>query len=198
MATTFQNYLKSIDDSKIADARDWFRDQAMSVERVDTNKVIREQKSSYVSRLRIGHLYLYRYDALTKEKLPYYDRFPLIFVIRPMKEGFLGLNMHYLPFNYRARLMDALYEYVIGEEDKQRLRITYSILKNTSKLRFFRPCLKHYLNNQVRSRFVHVTPKDWDTALFLPLQRFSGASVKAVHKDSIQLIRRYSAKGNRI
>lgn len=198
MASTFQQYIKNIDSNKVLDAREWFRDQASSVDRLDTNRVIREQTSAFVSRLRLGHLYLYKYDALTKEKLPYYDRFPVIFVVRPMREGFLGINLHYLPYNYRARLMDALYEYVIGEEDQQRLRITYKILKSTSKLRFFRPCLKHYLNNQVRSRFVHIAPKDWDTALFLPLQRFGSVSVKDVHKDSVQLIRRYSAKGNRI
>lgn len=198
MATTFQNYIKNINQSNIANASDWFREQAKRVERIDSNKVIKEQSSNVTTRIRLGHLYLFKYDALTKDVLPYFDRFPIIFVIKPMKDGFLGLNMHYLPFNYRARLMDALYEYVTGEDDKQRLRITYKILSQTSKLRFFRPCLKHYLNNQVRSRFVHVTPKDWETAVFLPLQRFTNVSTRVVHKDSVQLIRKYSSRGNLI
>lgn len=196
MATTIQKYLQAnFSDSNVLKADNWFREQASSIESINTNTVIKEQQSNAVSRIRIGNLYLFKYDALTKDKLPYFDRFPVIFAVQPMQEGFLGINMHYLPYVYRARLMDALYEYVIGEEDKQRLRITYRILSNVSKLRFFRPCLKHYLNNQVRSRFIHIAPKDWETAVFLPLQRFSGAPVKTVYRDSVNLIKKYNAKG---
>lgn len=191
MATTLYRYLsENISDDKIADAREWFRDKANRVEKIDTAKVIKENRSSAVSRIKLGHLYLFRYDAATKDKLPYFDRFPVTFIVGPAKDGFLGLNMHYLPYSYRARLMDALYEFVVGEEDLQRVKITYNILKRTSRLRYFKPCLKHYLNNQVESRFIHITPTEWDTAVFLPLQKFIGNTVRNVHRDSVRQIRR--------
>lgn len=197
MATTIESYIKqnySINSIRSSDS--WYREMASSIKEVNTSSLIKSQQTSNATtRARPGHLYLFKYDALTKDVLPYYDTFPVIFVIKPMRNGFLGLNMHYLPYIYRARLMDALYNYVIGEEDEKRLKITYRILRDTSKLKSFRPCIKHYLNNQVRSRFIHISPSEWEIAVFLPLQKFVGASTRVVYSDSIQTIKKYNSKG---
>lgn len=196
MATTFQNYLKeNLNSKNVVNAEGWFREQAAKTVRLDTNRVIQDQKTRAVMRPKVGHLYLFKYDALTKDVLPYYDKFPIIFLIRPLKSGFLGLNMHYLPFVYRANLMDALYDYVVEENNEKKLKVTYKILSETSRLRFYRPCLKHYLNNQVKSRFIDVSPNDWNTAVFLPLQKFSGATTRVVHRDSVNEIKKYGIKG---
>ena len=193
--TIFKYLAEDITQDKVDRSTEWFRQAASGIRYLNAQDVIKEQRSNAVSRIKLGHLYLFNYDALTKDVLPYYDKFPIVFVIKPMKEGFLGLNMHYLPYNYRAKLMDALYSYVTGEEDMQRLRITYRILSESSKLKYFRPCLKHYLNNQIRSRFIHITPNQWDTAIFLPLQKFIGARQNIVHRDSVRLIRKYNTRG---
>jgi hypothetical protein len=58
----------------------------------------------------IGKMYSFVYDPKTKEQLPYYDIYPLVFPIEYYNDGFLGINLHYLPPVLRARLMDALYE----------------------------------------------------------------------------------------
>lgn len=197
MSTFFSNYVEqSFTDQKVLDARNWFREQAQEVERLDTKKIIKENASKAVSRIQRGHLYLFRYDPKLKESLPYYDVFPIIFVIDKKPDGFLGLNMHYLPYVYRAKLMDALYEFVTGQEDVQKIKTSYKILTSVPKLKYFRPCLKYYLNNNIKSRFLHIDPKEWDTAVFLPLHKFIKATVQTVHRDSLKMVKKYNFKGN--
>lgn len=193
MSEVFLKYLEeSNPETKEQEARDWYREKADQVQGLQTQKILRTNELT--NRLKIGRLYLFKYDAKGKETLPYYDVFPIIFVIQPMKDGFLGLNMHYLPYQYRATLMDGLYDYVIGQDTTARLRMTYSILQRAKQLRFYRPCVKHYLNNQVRSRFLQVHVDEWDVAMFLPLQKFIGASLSTVHRDSRKMIRNSSRK----
>lgn len=199
MAILFSDYIKEkIDSSKVLDATDWLREQSYGIDprRIDTQNIIRKNSTVAENRVRLGHLYLFRYDPKLKQELPYYDTFPVIFIINIIKGGFIGLNMHYLPYEYRAKLMDMLYDYVTGEENMQRLKITYNVLSNTSKLRYYKPCLKHYLNNQVKSRFIHISPEEWEKALFLPLRRFKKALESEVHRDSVKQIRRSAQRGN--
>lgn len=196
MAILFTDYIKEkMDEGKVLNASKWFREQASEVKELDTSRVIKKGLSSAVSKVMHGHLYLFRYDPKLKEELSYYDMFPVTFVVRRETDRFYGINLHYLPYTYRAKLMDALYEYATGEEDLKKLRLTYNILSSVSKLRYYKPCYKLYLNNQVKSRFIHVSPDEWDTALFLPLHKFKKAPVQQVHRDSIAAIRKSNLRG---
>lgn len=133
-----------------------------------------------------GSMYLYQYDPKHKKTLPYYDRFPLVFPIGPAKGGFLGLNMHYLPMNLRARLMDALYLHVTDQtfNDRTKIAITYDILQSAAKYKHFKPCLKHYLKKHVRSTYIKIHPAEWDIVLTLPLARWSKATPSKIYRDS--------------
>jgi hypothetical protein len=96
--------------------------------------------------------------------------------------GFLGINMHYLPLPLRAKLMDALYSLATNKsyDETTRLRMTYDILNSASKYRFFKPTLKMYLNEHVKSRFIKIESAEWDIALFLPTERFQKSSKQTV------------------
>jgi hypothetical protein len=139
----------------------------------------------------IGKMFCFSYDPKTKDKLPYYDKFPLIFPINFYSDGFLGINLHYLPPMLRAKLMDALYD--IAVEDKynnsKKLKISYDLLNSSSKYKYFRPCVKRYLSSHVRSKFVAIDYENWDMVLMLPMQRFEKASDQKVWKDSIDSVR---------
>lgn len=197
MADLFSKYVsQDVPESKILDATTWFRKKASEIEKVDTQKILKENSLYLESRFRVGNLYIFRYDPKLKDQLPYYDIFPVVFVVSRNQKGILALNMHYLPLAYRARLMDALYEYSTGQDDLKRLKINYRILTAVSKLKYFRPCLKYYLNSNIRSRYLRVDSREWDTALFLPLQKFKKSTVQVVYKDSINTIKKYNLKGN--
>lgn len=205
MAAVFDDILlKGIRSGQIpartAAARDWYRDQAMGATRTARNrsqgdKLIRELRSDRErrqdSQFRIGNMYLFAYDPKHKDTLPYYDRFPLIFPINKAKGGFLGINMHYLPPILRAKLMDQLYTILNNKnfDETTKLQASYKILAGASKFREFKPTIKHYLNEHVRTKPAYINPSEWDIALFLPTQKFVGASATKVYADSRKIIR---------
>jgi hypothetical protein len=118
---------------------------------------------------------MFFYDAKHKDTLPFFDQFPLIFMIQMYDDGFLGLNLHYLPPVSRAQLMNALYEIANNQKyDKSmKLMISYKILKaSATQFAGFENCIKRYLFGHVRSSFHYVNPIDWDKALMLPLQKW--------------------------
>lgn len=180
---------KKIDTSTVQ-ARDWLRDKASSIRSVDASKVLSKSTTSSRTNVAPGRMFLFAYDAKHKDTLPYFDRFPLIFPFKVMSDGFLGINMHYLPPIFRARLMDSLYDTLNNNkmDNTTKLKISYDILNGASKFKYFKPCIKHYLNSQVDSRLVYIDPKEWDFALFLPLQKFQGASTARVYRDSRRII----------
>jgi hypothetical protein len=82
--------------------------------------------------------------------------------------------------------MDALYDTASNTrfDESTRLKLSYKLLDNAAKFKEFKPCIKRYLTSQLRSRFMYVYPSEWDVALFLPLERFQGATKTQVWSDS--------------
>ena len=139
----------------------------------------------------IGGLYFFLYDPKTKSELPYYDRFPLVMPLKRESDGFIGLNFHYLPIRWRINFMKKLLPLALydDEDEIKRIRVTYPILDSSSRFKEFRPCIKKYLYPHVKSRILKVEPDEWDTALYLPIQQFKKAPVKAVWQESIEQIK---------
>jgi hypothetical protein len=169
-------------------ARNWYRNAAKTYGSVKDGQFFGKSsdKDRMASRPMIGGMYMYEYMAKGRKTLPYYDRMPLIFPFKMVKGGFYGLNMHYLPLPLRAKLMDALYETTNNKayDETTKLKINYQILSKASKFEPFKPCVKRYLTSQVQSRFMYVYPSEWDIALFLPTERFTGATKSQVWAQS--------------
>jgi len=175
-------------------ARTWYRNAAKRVGRtglLDANKIMKESPSQAVNKITLGNLYMFSYSAKHAATLPYFDRFPLIFPIGLAKGGFLGINLHYLPPMLRAKLMDALYTVTNNDmyNESTRIKITYNILNSATKFNMFKPTIKHYLSSQIKSRFMYISPVEWDIALFLPLANFGGVSKNKVYADSRKIIK---------
>lgn len=176
------------------EAKDWFRDRAMEVKQVNVRKEVRNRERLYnkIVPTDIGRMYHFFYDPKHKDTLPYYDRFPLVFVMDRYKDGFLGMNLHYLPPVFRARLMDRLYAITRNDaiRESEKLRLSYGLLSASAKYKYFRPCVKRYLNNHVRSRFLYIPAEEWDIALMLPTERFKKSKKNSVWRDSKRLTRK--------
>ena len=153
---------------------------------------IARERDRYTSRFVLGGMYYFYYNPKLKDDLPYYDRFPLVIPLERYNDGFLGLNLHYLPLQYRIRFLDKLFDYAIydSNDELKRLRVTYDILSASRRFREFRPCIKKYLYNHVQSKILAVHPNEWDIAAFLPIQQFRGATTREVWQDSIEEMRK--------
>lgn len=171
-------------------AREWFRETAGKMNRINERELMRGEVSRMTTQPLLGSMYMFYYDPKYKEELPYYDRFPLIFPYQKVKGGFMGLNLHYLPLQLRAKLMDGLYDYANNTryDESTKLKMNYELLTRASKLQWFKPCIKHYLTQHVQSKFMYVYPSEWDIALFLPTERFVKAKKNQVWMDSKRML----------
>lgn len=153
--------------------QDWFRGKARTAAGFRKNLV------SNVERLRdtmaIGKMYFFFYDPKWKDKLPVYDRFPMVFPIERYSDGYLCINLHYLSLGERKALLDKLLDFANNNKfnETTRLQLSYDLLQSTKKLSSLsRPCIKRYLRSQMRSRFVEITADEWDRVIELPVEDF--------------------------
>ena len=177
-------------------SRAWFSQQVLllSKQRISPNRIMADgSESTLTPNIIPGNLYMYFYDPKLKQKLPYYDRFPLVMPLKREADGFLGLNFHYLPLRYRVSFMRKLMPLAIydDEDEIKRIRVTYPLLDSSSRFKEFRPCIKKYLYSRIKSRILKVQPEEWDIALYLPVHQFRKEKAKTVWQESVQEIRSY-------
>lgn len=155
-----------------------------------TRDIVKE-KDRYARSFRVGMLYFFLYDPKTKADLPYYDRFPLVLVLEKYPDGFLGLNLHYLPIKYRIAFLNKLLPLAVldDSDDIKRMRVSYDILNASKRYKEFRPCLKKYLYGHLKSRMITIKPNEWDVASMLPVHHFKGAKPTTIWQESIEEIR---------
>jgi hypothetical protein len=174
--------------NKAREAIDWFRNNALRIRSVNRERLLRDDESTVrtIDEESIGKIYSFFYDPKLKSTLPFYDMFPLVIVIGLKSNGFLGLNMHYLPPVLRASLMDNLYQTLTDRkfDDKTKLQVNYEMLNKAARFRYFKPCLKHYLFDHVQSKFLEIKPEYWDIALMLPTESFAKMDKAKVWEDS--------------
>ena len=165
----------------------WFRHQLRNFRRnltvkFDDKSMTSDQlieKSTLVRPRSIDEakLTIFRYKAKHEKKLPYYDRFPMSMIISKESDRFWGLNFHYLPYQYRAQLLDAVR---FGK------RISWNSLK---KNKVVAPCIKQYLISHVQGQN-GMTIEGVDQlrfAVFLPIEHFTKNKQK-VWKDSLRML----------
>ena len=165
-------------------ARAWLRMKIKDLK--PTRAALLKDRDRLKERSVIGKMYFYFYDPKTKEKMKYYDRFPLVIPIERYNDGFLGLNIHYIHPKYRMTMLDKLSATASNSsyDEKTKLRISYQYLTAASKVFEATPCIKRYLFSQIESRFLEISADEWDIAALLPMESFVGASTSKVYADS--------------
>lgn len=121
----------------------------------------------------LGRLYFFKYDPIGKYTLPKYDKFPMCVPIERRKNGFLGLNMHYIGVDARKSLLEMLLSTRNAFEltDQTVIKTNYQMIKAVNKMsQLAMPCLHQYVFAQVRSRFIEVYPSEYDMAMQLPVE----------------------------
>lgn len=188
-----QKYEDSVKNPKrhTRESLNWFRTYIRK-----NYKTVRQprmmQNASFRNSPRIGELYMYVYDAKHKATLPYYDKFPLVFVFNNQVAGaHYGINLHYLPPVLRVKLFTALLE--LRNEKRYRastrLKMQWELLNSFAGSPYVAPCVKMYLTKQMRSKFIVVDPQVWEIVVSLPLERFT-VSNEQVWADSKKIIKR--------
>ena len=170
----------------------WFREQVKQLGAVPSRQLIRE--GLVTSRPTYGVMNFFMYDPKYKDNvnvLPYYDRFPLIMPIEPLREqrgSFMGLNFHYLSIPMRIKLLNVIQEYSNDTkyDENTRIRLTWNRIKRNPLVR---PTIKMYLREHVRTPYRRINADEMMVAVLLPVQRFVRARENVVYNDSRRAVR---------
>jgi hypothetical protein len=180
-------YIQSVlDDAKgRPKSTQWYKDKIKEFGTPGAQDLIRDGKRN--NRPFYGKLNMFFYNPKFKKKLPYYDTFPLVLPLETYGDGFLGLNLHYLPIPLRIKLLDRLVDYSNNTQfdESTRIIVDYSKLK---KVKLIQPTIHKYLASQVQSQFRRIDADEFTVATLLPVQRFKKATAKEVWSDSRSMI----------
>jgi len=180
-------YIQSVlDDAKgRPKSTQWYKDKIKEFGQPSAQNLIRDGKRN--NKPFYGKLNMFFYNPKFKKKLPYYDTFPLVLPLETYGDGFLGLNLHYLPIPLRIKLLDRLVDYSNNSQfdESTRLIVDYSRLK---KIKLIQPTIHKYLASQVQSQFRRIDADEFTVATLLPVQRFKKATAKEVWSDSRSMI----------
>ena len=170
-------------------ARKWFTQQAQRLN-IRPRTIMSGEKENLTNKIKIGFLYMFFYKPKTRNKLEYFDNYPLVIPMLLERNGFNGLNLHYIEPKYRLILMENLKPMLLNENisERQRLKLSYRILQRSSRYKYYKPCMKRYLYSNCKSLFLKINSEDWETALMLPTERFIKSNKKNVWKESRRTI----------
>jgi hypothetical protein len=193
MATKLPNPFASV-SMKAGDAersQRWYQAQVNNLKNLQPSvtRMLNSDTQHLTSRLVPGRLYLFQYKALHAKTLPYWDALPLVFPFKKLNDGFLGINLHYLPYALRFKLMGNLLDLVqnTDNEDSQ-MMLSWQFLNASSKFEGVNVCVKHYLKSQLQSRFLNIPPQEWLAASMMPIEQFQNANKEAVWRQSRKMI----------
>ncbi len=111
-----------------------------------------------------GGLYIYKYDAEHKDRLPYWDRFPLILLLAHSNKYFWGLNFHYLSPEVRMKFLNKLlntHKSYNSTTDTLLAKTDYYDLKASVNLKEFLPCYKQYFISNIESKILKIESHEW-------------------------------------
>ena len=166
----------------------WFRQKVRELGDVPSATLVRE---GYVTgRPSYGKMNFFMYDPKFKDNtkvLPYYDMFPLVLPIEEYRDGFLGLNFHYLSIPMRLKLLNIIQEYASNDrmDESTTIRLTWNRIKRNPMVK---PVVKRYLADHVRGTFRRIDAEEMMVAVLLPVQRFVRARETQVYADSRRII----------
>jgi hypothetical protein len=143
----------------------WYRQQVKKMAldyKTNQQKVIKQERKDRVQEeelqdknelrryARQGRLFLFEYKAVSKY-LPYYDEFPLAYVLKANKDHFIAANLHYVHPNKRLKIVADLMDGKIN----------------------FPSCIIHkYITDHIDGFLLDLASAEWETSIALPVESF--------------------------
>jgi len=170
-------------------ALSWFRNNIRNIfDRRKNETIYLDAKRT--GKIVEGNMYMMFYNAKTKDKLPYYDRFPLVipFDTRSVKNGFYGINLHYIHPQDRQDLLENLYRYKTADRTSgptgEGVELRYEYIQSITRLKAAKPCVKRYLYGKILREPLQVDMEYWDVAAMLPTADFGKVNTNTVYAES--------------
>ena len=165
--STYKTLFEKVKDATEGDEKtlQWYRQETKKIamsykkepghfvrdERRDKNDTEEEQDENRLRRYaRMGRLFLFQYKAKMRY-LPYYDKFPLVYVLKANNDHFIGANLHYLHPTKRILTINKLKE---GRIDVPSI------------------CIHKYITDHIDGFLLDLASDEWESAIALPVENF--------------------------
>jgi len=167
-----------------SEAKTWLGNQVRKL-RLSPEKTSRVRER-WRNQSYIGKMYFFFYDPKTRDKLSYYDTFPLVIPFQRTSDGFIGINLHYVEPKIRLKILDKLMAYLTNDkmDETTRIKMSYNFIQTLSTYNFMAPCIKRYLYSSVNSKFLYIEPIEWQFCSLLPFELFQKENKRTVFKES--------------
>lgn len=141
-------------------SREWYReklfekspDTIITEERSDEiGDILERDRNRSTSFPLLFNLMFYKYKAKTRRDLPFYDKYPLSFVLEMDSKSFFAVNLHYY-------------------SPEERMGIVMSLAED--RIPKFRKGAHKYLLSEVRSPYLILAQQEWQTMCLLPVEEF--------------------------
>jgi hypothetical protein len=147
------------------------------------NKIISQKREGFISRALLGSLVVFSYSPKLKDTLPYWDKYPLTFVIKYYKDGFLGMNLHYIPPVARRKVIqEILRAPLISTKTGDKLMLPVQAIARGFPTAW-KKCFKRYLRDHMQTSFINIPEEEWLVATLLPIAEFQKAGQQAAWRD---------------
>ena len=157
---------------------------------------LRKINGKTTTRLISGKMYFYRYKATETE---YYNKFPLIFMLRKRGSLFEGIDFHYLDLKRRIELFENMKPYFSTEDVEEKtvlfVRKFRTIIQRSKIFKSAKVSFRKYKKENIKSSIIEVNPNDWLLALQQPAEKFITLEGKkiisiSVWKETLKLQRK--------
>ena len=147
---------------------------------------LRKIKGKITSQLISGKMYFYKYKATETE---YYNKFPLIFMLRKRGNLFEGIDFHYLDLKRRIELFENMKPYFSTEDVEEKtvlfVRKFRTIIQRSKIFRSAKVSFRKYKKENIKSTIIEINPNDWLLSLQQPAEMFITSEGKKIKSMSV-------------
>lgn len=164
-------------EQKSLDAQKWLMYRARrlpKIQRLDQLITNADRQRSYNVSIK-GRIYMFNYNPKWKKILKIWDTFPVVVVVSLVKNGFIGLNLHYAPPWTRLYFMEYLNDFLHFNENRPintKYRVDWESLLEGHKYDIAEQCVHRYLYSKIVRQPWLVPPEDWDMVTWIRAENF--------------------------
>lgn len=120
----------------------------------------------------IAELVLFKYHAKVGNVNGYWDKFPIILMVRPFQDHCFGFNLHYLDKPVKNKILTTIARLQNNTHNKEQLfKAVYPFLDALVKIGIYNFAYKNYSYSNIISDFVVIKPEHYNFVADLPIAR---------------------------
>lgn len=145
-----------------------------------------------------GQMVFFTYKPISesfRKRGGHYDTFPLVVVTKSGKDGFEGVNLHFLSPKWREVLFSQMMENLAtipnktAEDWKTRFVLKENTLPSSARFKLYKPCFRRYLWEGVKRRPVIIPFDFWNDVVQARLEGFkstqNGTRPKRIQRETV-------------